>query len=187
MVNSFKRYNKCRVHRLNKKGSVMDGILWMIIAFITVLFLAMWMYAHNVLTQKMLEVPNQDFVNATGATMVKVNTAMQNWLPTIAFFIIFGMIIEVFITNFLIKGNPIYFVIHIFVIIVAVPVASILSNRYMELLDNGLIGNSLQSFTAVNYIMQWLPYFVVVVGILGAIFLFINVTRNEDYDTRGEI
>lgn len=165
---------------LNKKGSVLDIIIWIAIAFITIVFLGIWLYGHNLLTTALLNSGSDLVVNATQAIVVPVNDALGQWLQIIAFVIIFGMAISILISNFLIRAHPVFFVIHLFMTIVGIIVSATISNRYMELLTNPTIGTTLQSFTAVNFIMQWLPYFTAIIGIFGAIFLFMGIIRGRE-------
>lgn len=163
----------------NKKGSVLDVVIWVIIAFVVVLFLGLWMYGHGLITNALLDSPSEVVVNATQDIVVPVNNALGTWLKVIAFIILFGGAVSIMISNFLIKGHPVFFIVYVFMTVVAIIVSASISNRYMELLSHVDVGSTLQQFTAVNFIMQWLPYWAAVIGIFGAIFLFIGIIRGK--------
>src|SRR3990167_10104507 len=133
----------------DKKGSAIDVIMWVIIVFVVALFLGTWLYAHNLLTNELLEIKDPIIANATRDVVVPVNSALMQWLPTMALFIIFGSIINIFISNALIKGHPVFFVVYVFTTIVGVILSAILSNRYMEFVNSSLLDSTLTRFIGV--------------------------------------
>jgi len=163
-----------------KKGSVVDVVIWVIIAFVTIMFLAMWLYGHNLITTAFVNNPDPLIANASADIFTPVNDALGQWLPTIAFIIIVAMFISILVSNFLVNAHPVFFFVHVVVTMVAIVIAASISNRYMELLQDPVLGSTLQQFVATNFIMQWLPYWVALLGIFGAIFLYIGIIRKKD-------
>lgn len=168
------------IWKKDKKGSVADVLVWIVVAFITVLFLGGWLYAHNLLTDQLLASSDPGLVQAATDIAVPVNEALITWTKVIAFSIIFAMGLSILISNFLVRAHPVFFVVHLLVTMGAIAVSASLSNRYVELLQDSILADTLSTFTAVNFIMQFLPYFAAVIGIFGAIFLFIGIQRDKD-------
>lgn len=172
----------------NKRGQGDLGALfvWVIIGFITVAILGTWIFAHALLTEGLLSAaansPN-DVVNLTEAveqTFVQVNNALP-LLHTLTFMMIFTMGLAILIFNFFIRAHPVYFAIHVFMTVIAVIFSVVISNAYESaLLLNPTFGTTFQAFTATNFIMANLPMWTAVIGIFGAMLLFINITRDKD-------
>lgn len=173
---------------LNKKGQGDLGMLfiWVVIGFITVAILGTWIFAHGLLTEGLLSAaansPNS-LVNLTEAveqTFVQVNNALPI-LHTLTFMMIFTMGLAILIFNFFVKAHPVFFALHVFMSVIAVIFAAVISNAYVSaLLLNPTFGATFQAFTATNYIMVNLPMWTAVIGIIGAMLLFINITRDKE-------
>jgi len=170
---------------MNKKGSIMDIIIWIIIGFILILFLGVWMYGHNLITNTLLNAGiENELINITSATedtFGQVNDAMTIF-HFLAFGVIFAMAISIFISNYLIKANPVFFIIYIFIAVVAVIFSALISNAYEKLMVDSTIGSTLSGFGGASFIMLNLPLWTAVIGIVGAIFLFIGVTRDREVE-----
>jgi len=168
----------------NKSGSAIDIFILIIIAFITILFFGGWLYAHQTLTDTLAEVT--DPIGTTGTnvsaisadTLGQVNTGIQ-FLKVISFIIIFGLALSILISNFLIRANPVFFVVYFFIAVIAVVFSAYVSNAYEGLLSNDVLGPTLGGFIGSNFFMLNLPIIAGVVALFGAIFLFINVPRDS--------
>lgn len=165
---------------MNKQGALTDVIIWMIIAFVTIMFFAVYIYGHNLATERLLDLQDRGIVNITGAarsTFQPVNSALQG-LHTLAFVLIIALMLSIFISNFLIKAHPVFFAAHVLMTIIGVVFAVAISNAYENLMINTTIGPTVSDFTAASFIMLNLPLWVTVIGFVGAVFLFIGITRD---------
>lgn len=170
---------------MNSKGGLFDLVVLMIVAFVAILFFAGWIFAHNLLTDKLLEAgaqndnSNINITDAANKTFVLANNAMPQ-LTWVAFAIIFGMTLAILVSNFLVRANPIFVVPYILFTIIAIIFSAYISNAYEDLLSNQLLGPTLQTFTASNYFMLYLPFWITIIGLIGGITLFIGVTADRD-------
>lgn len=172
---------------MNKRGSIFDIITWVIVTIVTILILGAGIYMVSQLTNALDDVGALDNgVNVseiTDQTFEIANTALVNWVPTIAFLILMLGGISILLSNFLIKAHPAFFFLYIVMTIAAIIVSAYVSNVYMDtLLAEDTIGSTLSQFTEANFVMQYLPYFATVIGIFGAIFLFIGIIRNREQE-----
>ena len=168
--------------KLNKKGSLIDVVVWSVLAVITILVLGVLVFAFVTITNHLGaigEVGNMDMGEITDLTFGQVTPNIMVWLPRIALIILVVSAFSILLHNFLVKAHPAFFITYFFMTIAGVVVSAYLSNQYMALLDNPTLGETLQTFVGANYIMQWLPYWVTVIGIFGAIFLFIGIIRDR--------
>lgn len=167
---------------MNKKGSVIDVIIWMVIAFITLLFFAVWLYGHGILTDTLVGVednnPNINITAAARSTFLAADTGLQG-LHLVAMAIIFGSAIAILVSNFLIKAHPVFFILYVIVIIIAVIFSVQISNTYETLLSNDTIGTELTGFKGSNFIMLNLPIWTTIIGFMGAIFLFAGIMVDQ--------
>jgi len=168
----------------NKRGSIMDIFIWMIIAFITILFFASWMYGHDLITTALTDLDitignNTNFSTIANDTFGQVNNALSQ-LRFLAIAIIFGMIITIFVSNFLTKAHPVFFIVYFLITVVAIIFSVFISNTYETLMGNSVLGSTLQTFIGGSFIILNLPIFVTVVGLLGGVFLFIGITRDTE-------
>lgn len=169
---------------MNKKGSAIDAVIWIIIAFIVVMFFGVWVYMHGTLTNVLTTIPSTDpNVNISQAavdTFGQVDASLGTSLRFMSYAILFALMLSIFIANYLTKANPIFFVVYVFTTIAAVIASVFISNAYETLLTNSLIGATLLTFKVSNFIMLNLPVWATVIGLVGAVFLFINVTRDTE-------
>lgn len=171
---------------MNKKAQDPTAILvWMVLAVITVLFFAAWIFGFARITTTLTGLStsvgsNETIGSIATETFGEVNSAQATGLHILAFVMILTSALSILITNFIVKSHPVFFIVHVFVNIGAVMASVILSNTYEKLLDTGILSGTLTEFTAVNFIMINLPIWVVVIGIFGAIFLFAGILRDSE-------
>ncbi len=176
MKNQFKM-NK------NKRASVIDLLIWLVISFVTILFFAVWIYGFNLVTEELVAINSTVFSTSIGSvaedTFGKINPVQTRMLHVLAFVIIFMMGMTIMLGNFLVKSHPAFFLVYLMVIIGAIMASAILSNQYEVLLQSQVIGETLSEFSAANFIMLNFPIWTAVIGIFGAIFLFSGIIRDE--------
>jgi hypothetical protein len=171
-----------------KKGSIFDIIAWVVIALVVTLFLGMWLWAHQTLTDVMTHLPSVQVQNTTinmsligQQTFGQINTAEQKWLPIIAFIIIVCEALTILITNYYIKEHPLMFIPYVFVIAIAVVVSVYVSNVYQGFMYGNLpFSGYLLNMTMASYILIYLPIWTAVIGAFGAIFLMSRIIIDGD-------
>ncbi len=168
---------------MNKKASIMDGIVWIIIAFVTLFVFAGLYYFHTQVYEGLSGVGSVGELNITNITETvfePVTRDMASGLNIIAFLILAGGAFSILVHNFLVREHPAWFIVYILMTILAIIVSVYISNEYMSLLSNEVFGETLSEFTMGNFIMQYLPYWSAVIGILGGVFLFIGALRDRE-------
>lgn len=81
------------------------------------------------------------------------------------------------VTAALERKHPMLFFVYFLFVILGIIFSPAVSNAYDNLLSSNVFGGELNNFTASNFILLNLPVFVLVVGVLSLIFLFINLVR----------
>lgn len=172
----------------NKRGGFTDLFLFMIVAFVLVLFSGIFIYVTNVSLDQMREtLPNTNLVgdgnvnasqvleNTLGATVVSFNA-----LYWISIFLIFGMIIAIFIGSYMVTTKPVFFIPYLFVTFIAVIVAVAISNAYELIYNNDMLNSTFANFVGSNWILAQLPIIISIVGIAGGIIMFVRMGRREE-------
>jgi len=166
----------------NKKASMIDIIILMIIAFAVVMFFGLWVFGFNMVTEELTSIEsNSDSVNISDAaekTFGQINDAQTPGLHILAYVIILSMGLSILISNFLVKGNPVFLVVYILVVIAAIMGSVYISNQYEEFLQNEIFGSTLADFGGGSFLLLNLPVLVTIIGLLGAIFLFMGIIRD---------
>ena len=174
----------------DKKGqvpSVFNIFTVIIVMFLAVVMFGGLIYVSGILnsTFHQIGIDNEHnagqpgYVNmtqASDATFGQMNGSIQA-LRLVAVCLIFALIVGVFISNALIKIHPAFFFVYILIVILAVIFSAPLSNAYESLLQSNIYDGVLVSFTGANYMLVNLPVVTAIVGVLGGLFLFVNLIR----------
>lgn len=168
----------------NKKADVTDILVWLILSFTLVLFFGAWIFGFNRITETLTAIDARVGVNETigsisQETIGRVNFHQTRGLHVLSFVMILSMALSILITNFLIKAHPVFFLVHIMVTITAIIASVYLSNAYEDLLGSGTLSATLSEFTASSFILLNLPIWTAVIGIFGAVFLFMGIVRDQ--------
>lgn len=177
---------------MNKKGQESFSIFqFMIVAFLSVIFFASLIWIMGTINDVMTEVGiqndqvsanNELYVNLTLAseqTFGEVNQSIQA-LRMVSLIYLLGYAVAIIITSVLSLRHPIWFIINIFISLLAVIFAPTISNAYESLLNSGVMNSILDTFQASNFIILNLPVFVLIIAVLGGIFSFINMIRIKE-------
>lgn len=179
---------KLRSLRKNKKGSIIDLFIFLALAFVIVLFFGVWIYGFGILSDTfsnmnlVINNSGEGGVNISAEadkTIGVVDKVQTDSLHSLAFIMIIMMGVTIFLTNFLVKSHPAFFIVYIMVIIGAIIASVYISNQYESLMSNDVLGTTLSEFTGASFIMLHLPLWVTVIGIFGAIFLFMGILRDS--------
>lgn len=174
--------NKRNSFMRNKKGSVIDILIFLVLSFIIILFFASWIYGFNILTEKLTAIDGDVFGTRIGDvaddTFGTLNPIQKNGLHVLSFAMIFAMILSILISNFIVKTHPAFMIVYIFVIIGAIILSVYISNQYEDLMTNTVLGDTISEFKASSFIMLNLPIWTTIVGVFGMIILFAGIIRD---------
>lgn len=158
-----------------------------VISFLAIVLFAGLMYAMGLINDVLNQTGAMNEINAgkpgyTNLTLAaqntfgKANEATQG-LRLVALTLIFSLFLATILINFAIKIHPAYFFVYILIVMLAIILSAPVSNAYQDLLSSGIYNGLLPSFTGANYFMINLPIFIAIGGVLGGVFLFINILR----------
>ena len=176
---------KFRCKGLGRGGALTDMFIFVAFAFVVVLGAALFIYVFGLIAEPLENLPainNPTAPNVTGAIssiFSKVNEAVPQ-LHFLAAMAIFGVIIMIFISNFLVRAHPAFFIAYIIVLLIAVFVSIQITIAYDNIASKGDgLGNQLREMGMTHFIMTHLPIWTTIVGAIGALFLYIGITRDS--------
>ncbi len=176
---------------MNKKGqnlmdgSMLDVIIWVIMAFVITMLLGIWFYGTGVMTDALIAIDAPVGNGSTNVSNIAIDTFGNvqtglGLLKVIAFVLIFSMIItSVIMSVFVTRMHPVMFFAYFAFIMLAVVLSVPISNEYEVLIQNNVFGQTLQDFKGSTFILLNLPAITVVVGFLGLIFSMVGIIRDR--------
>lgn len=171
---------------MNNKGQFTDLFLFMIVAliilFVSGLFIYMGIRVNTQLdasfTGMQIGEDGANYTDIKDATFGDVNIG-YNSLYWLTILIIVGMLISIFIGSYMVTTRPIFFVPYIFIVIIAVLVSVGISNAYQTIAENETLAETFAGFIGSNFIMYNLPIWVVVIGFVGGLIMFVRMKSQE--------
>ncbi len=167
---------------MKKKGSVIDILIWLVVSFTVVAFLGLYIYGFDQLTDVLVNIDDGSGLNISGAanmTFGQLRTHQTPGLHTLAFVMIFSLGLSILVSNFVVKTHPAFFIVYLMVMITAIIVSVYISNQYESLLTDATFGATFQAFKGASFIMTWLPLWTTVLGMFGALFMFVGMMRDR--------
>ena len=170
---------------INKRGGFSDLFLFMIFSFTILLICGIFIYMGGDVTEKVHEtMDDMTFGDANTSQVIDdtfgaVNRSYQA-LYWIAVFLMVGMIISIFIGSYLVTTRPVFFIPYIFITIIAIIVSVGISNAYEQVIADPTLASTFAGFIGANFIMLNLPMWIAIVGIVGAIIMFVRMGSKEN-------
>ena len=168
-----------------KKGGMSDLFIFMIFSFAILLICGIFIYMGGNITSQVHEKMDQMQFGDANTTQVidqtlgKVNTAYQS-LYWISIFLMVGMVLSIFIGSYLVTTRPIFFIPYLFIVIIAIIIAVGLSNAYETVIQDPTLASTFAGFVGANFIMLQLPIWITIIGIVGAIIMFVRMGNKEN-------
>jgi len=161
----------------------MDIFVLLILAFVVVIILVLFKFASSTINTEMLAQAdamqehmsnNTNVTQILGDTITEMDAAFDHF-RWIAIFFIFGYVLSIFVSAFLVRTHPAFFIAYVMMQIIALVVAVYLSNTYETLSANGTLQSTFLSFGGAHFIMLNLPIWSVVVGFLAGILMYMSL------------
>jgi hypothetical protein len=170
---------------MNKQGALTDMFLFMIVAILILLVSGMFIYMGvrvnaelhtNLDNQEIGDAVNYSEIIDNSMGQVDVSYRLMYWLSIL---LIVGMMISVFIGNYMVTTRPIFFVPYLFITIIAILVSVGISNAYQEIIADPTLASTFVGFIGSNFIMIYLPIWVTIISFIGGIIMFVRMKSQE--------
>ena len=167
----------------NKKGAMMDIYIWLIMIFVWAIFFGLWVYGFGEITDGFLDsdikVGNQNVSDIANDSLGTINRLQNGAIELLGVGMIIAFALSIWISNYLVKVNPVFIVVYIFIAATGIMFSVYLSNSYETLMETQPLGDTFISFAALSFMMLNLPLITTVVSVFGMIFLFAGIIRDE--------
>lgn len=171
---------------VNKKGGILDLLLLMCVSFTIILIFGSVIYFFNVVNTQVTGIDekvnpndNETIGDIAGYTFGKFNEAVGT-LRFLAIVIFFAMMLNIFVTAFVTRNLPIFFIFYVFILIILVFFSAILSNAYELIRQDAVLGATFQSFTALDYFILYMPWTITIIGFIAGILMYaVNIESGE--------
>jgi hypothetical protein len=162
----------------NKKGSILDLVLammTMLLLSIIVIILVFFFLKFKTGFMSTNIISNGVNVTAQMGTYLDVMSNTYQMLYWMLPFLILSMFLGMAISSFLVKTNPIFFIVYIFIYVLSCILSPIFSNIYEMIASNPSLSEEFAKWVIVNYIFLYLPYWIIVFGAICGILVYSNV------------
>ena len=166
----------------NKKGNYTGVFKFIIMAFAITIFFGIMYYGftqlNTTLTSVTFDIGDTNFTSIVEKTWSPVYDSYDS-LKTLSYVLIFGMLLTMLTSAWLVKRPPIFLVIWVIVSAVSVIVAVYISNAYLLLLNNVDFGSTLQSFKGSSYLLLNLPAIAVTISLFSGLISLISLNKSK--------
>lgn len=159
-------------------------ILAVVIAFISGVFIYMTSTINTELKEQFQK------IDATGERPINYTQTLENTvgetattitaLRWISGFLILGLIFAMFLGSYLVTVRPVFFVFYVFIMIIATVLAAEISNAYETIISDATLAATYAAMPIQNFILGNFVMFVLFIGFIGGIIMFINMQRSVD-------
>lgn len=171
---------------MNKRGGFTDLFLFMIVALVIVLVSGVFIFLGGEVSNQLHDTMDDMDIGGekNGSELIDENFGAVNsaygGLYWISILLIVGMIISTFIGSYLVTTKPVFFIPFIFVLIIAIVVSVGISNAYETIIADPILADTFAGFVGANFILANLPVWITVIGVAGAIIMFVRMGREQE-------
>jgi len=162
---------------INKKGSVRDIALFMVVIFSIGLVSFLLMFVYNSTSNLMLESP--EFNDTMAGDVMLEHQETMNGIDYFSLAIFIGFLFAVIITSYLVGGSPVFAIIYILFFVVLGVVSGILESIWGEVSQMVVFGTTINNLPITDFLLNNLTLLVIVVGFVGLIVMYIRGERLE--------
>lgn len=126
--------------------------------------------SHSVFDQ----IQANEVINSTGnaTAAFETMTTMANRTDYILFTLFIGLVLALIVSSWFVAGNPLFTFLYLIVIVITVVLSAILSNVWESVTGKAIFGTTLANFPLTNNLMQLLPIYMTLIGIVGLVVIF---------------
>lgn len=153
----------------NKGGNILDWFFIIAILLLVTTTLIICLLVVNKVDDSGIFSDNVDAQTALDSSK---NTILN--MDNMFLFIIIGLSIFTIVSAAMVWNHPAFFFIGLILLAIAVILAAFVSNSYQSLTSAETISETAENFPKINFIMEYLPYYVSFMGIITAIVSYLG-------------
>lgn len=145
-------------------------LIGVIVFIVAIAFFVTW-YIADVVIDSMVGMA-QINESSSAVEALQSTQSMTNRFDYILFAVFIGLALSLVIVGFFVGGNVLFSFIYLLVVVVAVVFSTVLSYVWEEVSTLTLFGTTVSAFPITNHILNNLPVYVSIIGILGFVAMF---------------
>lgn len=158
--------------RLNKKGSIQDLILIMVI--ITA-FAVGTLVVYKISNELNTKFQANDRLDDKGkAAFSQINNMYPSVIDNSFLLLVIGLCLGALILAFMVRIHPVFFVGFVIVLVIIIFLAGVMSNIYLEIANNPNFEEEATNLTFITHIIGKLPLIIGIFGFLISIVMYKN-------------
>ena len=159
---------------MNNKGMALDIIFIGVVLFIIAIgFLAI----NNGFNTAINQMKTNPTINSSNASVTALEATQTNVLGRMDYIVLglfIGLTLALWVTGWMIGGNPIFTLFYFIVIVIAVVITSVLSGAWSSITSLAVFAGNMASFPVANHLISNLPFYVAIVGFIGLVLTFVK-------------
>lgn len=167
------------IHKRNKKGDAMSILIFLAVAFASIISLIFLTKVFNEVTTAF---KNTDMIQGDAKALAQVTKVEGYFVPLIGngfVFVFFASILGIIVSSFFINTHPGFFIFFLLITIISIVIAGTLANVITEFGTNSALASTYNLYPAVQVIVNNLPLIILVTSAIVAIILFSKTGRND--------
>ncbi len=162
----------------NKKGDIKDLFLIMITLFVMAIIS---MIIFNVYQAYNSDMQTQN-IGSDARSILNRGEESIEFLDYIFVTVLVMLVILFVVSIFMINTHPIFFVISLLLLIIGIVVSAIFSNTSNSMYSESIFTTSEQTFTFTTSIMDNLPIWILIIGVIGLIAIYAKTKWSRAYE-----
>jgi len=175
-----------KIEPMGKEGALMDMFVWLIIIFVVTIFFALWVFGFGQITDSLTSIDtsvgtnNETIGSIADRSLGTIDRFQTGGLELLAVGMIIFFGFSIVISNFLVKANPAFLIVYLFIIITAVIFSVYLSNAFEDIMSKAPLDVTLTEMRASSFLMLNLPIITTIIGFISMIFLFAGIMIDRE-------
>jgi len=161
-------------NKKNKKGMAGDILMIGVLLFALGIGFLAFNNAFNTAINQMKDNPA---INETPQSVEALESTQNKVLKRLDYIILgafIGLTLALWITAWLIGGNPIFIFFYFIIIVVTVIVASVLGGTWETVTDLPVFAGNIVDFPVTMHLLGNLPFYVAIIGFIGLVLTFVK-------------
>lgn len=157
---------------MNKRGNILDWPIILAMLLLTVICIFAAFLIINTVDVAGIFADNEDAQEAVNYTKSAILS-----FDNLMLFVIVGLSLFVLISSALVFNHPVFFWAGIFLLLIFITIAAIMSNTFWEFRTSEAISDVADRFPKIVFLMERLPFYLLFMGIATSVVMYISWRR----------
>jgi len=165
---------------MNRKGQFVFEDIFYALAFVffAAIFIFILYFAFNQAKPELASVLDSNlpagYTGTNSTTMLNKISGTVKMFDVLFPFIIVGLVIMLMVSAMFVQSHPVFFVITVIILGVAVLLGVVFSNTYQQITEDSNFASTVDDFPITNVFMKYLPILIGTIVIVTAVVIFVK-------------